>query len=153
MTLFFVGVMRVVPDSKRHIMTTKATTKNTKNSAENKSKTSSYFSGIISPPKPFRDFLPLKSLQKDLETPQKTESEIYQNTHSELQADIPHIARALSIPVPWGIDRINQKNLPLDGTYSSAYSGKGVDVYLVDTGLDTTHQVGESRGIGLCRVG
>ena len=40
---------------------------------------------------------------------------------------------------PWGLDRIDQKNLPLDGNYSSYYTGKNVDVYIIDTGLDTNH--------------
>ena len=40
---------------------------------------------------------------------------------------------------PWGLDRINQKNLPLDKKYDPDYSGKNVDVYIIDTGIDTTH--------------
>lgn len=39
----------------------------------------------------------------------------------------------------WGVDRINQVDLPLDGIYASDYNGAGVDVYIVDTGLDTNH--------------
>eukprot|EP01035_Chromulina_nebulosa_P020654 gene20654-26779_t len=39
----------------------------------------------------------------------------------------------------WGLDRIDQINLPLTQSYSPYYSGQNVDVYIVDTGLDTTH--------------
>jgi len=35
----------------------------------------------------------------------------------------------------WGIDRINQANLPLDLSSSSAWTGQGIDVYVLDTGL------------------
>jgi len=35
----------------------------------------------------------------------------------------------------WGIDRINQANLPLDLSSSSAWTGQGIDVYVLATGL------------------
>ena len=40
---------------------------------------------------------------------------------------------------PWGLDRIDQKNLPLNKNYSAHFTGKDVDVYVIDTGLDTNH--------------
>ena len=39
----------------------------------------------------------------------------------------------------WGLDRINQRNLPLDGTYSYTYTGSGVRAYIIDTGIYTSH--------------
>jgi subtilisin family serine protease len=41
--------------------------------------------------------------------------------------------------VPWGLDRIDQKTLPLDGKYSADYDGSGVNVFVVDSGLDSSH--------------
>jgi len=40
----------------------------------------------------------------------------------------------------WGIDRIDQRNLPLSGSYVyNSLAGTGVDVYVIDTGILTTH--------------
>ena len=39
----------------------------------------------------------------------------------------------------WGLDRIDQRNLPLSGTYTDNVSGSGVDAYIIDTGILSTH--------------
>ena len=44
-----------------------------------------------------------------------------------------------SFPVPWGLDRLDQQHLPLDGRYETMYNGSGVNVFVVDSGIDTTH--------------
>jgi subtilisin family serine protease len=45
-----------------------------------------------------------------------------------------------SQPAPsWGLDRIDQRNLPLNGTYSYTTTGSGVTVYGIDTGIRLTH--------------
>ncbi|MFK8011292.1 MAG: S8 family serine peptidase [Marinicellaceae bacterium] len=39
----------------------------------------------------------------------------------------------------WGLDRIDQANLPLNNTYIYDQNGSGVNAYVVDTGVRTSH--------------
>ena len=43
------------------------------------------------------------------------------------------------LPPTWGQDRIDQRSLPLNGRFEPVYNGQGTDIYVVDTGIDTTH--------------
>jgi subtilisin family serine protease len=40
---------------------------------------------------------------------------------------------------PWGLDRIDQRNLPLSRTYTYNRTGAGVYAYVIDTGIRTSH--------------
>lgn len=42
-------------------------------------------------------------------------------------------------PPSWGLDRVDQRKLPLDASYNYMTTGKGVNVYIIDTGIRTTH--------------
>ncbi|MEU6485324.1 S8 family peptidase [Streptomyces sp. NPDC046887] len=41
---------------------------------------------------------------------------------------------------PWALDRIDQRTLPLDSRFAVANTGKGVNAYVIDSGIRATHQ-------------
>lgn len=54
----------------------------------------------------------------------------------------------------WGLDRIDQRNLPLSGSYSWNEDGTGVRAYIIDTGIRTSHsEFGGRASIGYDAIG
>lgn len=47
----------------------------------------------------------------------------------------------------WGLDRVDQRYLPLDKNYNYNYTGTGVDVYIFDTGIRYDHTEFEGRAV------
>ncbi len=48
---------------------------------------------------------------------------------------------------PWGLDRIDQREQPLDGTYQYDETGTGVHVYIIDSGIRLTHSEFGGRAV------
>lgn len=57
---------------------------------------------------------------------------------------------ATQLSPPWGLDRIDQAALPLDNSYQYTGDGTGTHLYIIDTGIRSSHsdfsgRVGQSR--------
>ena len=58
-----------------------------------------------------------------------------------VEQDLKLHAFATQSPVPsWGLDRIDQRDLPLNNSYTYPNTASNVTAYIIDTGIRTTHQ-------------
>ncbi|HEV2827499.1 MAG TPA: S8 family peptidase [Pyrinomonadaceae bacterium] len=71
-----------------------------------------------------------------------------------VEEDGPVKANTTQNNPPWGLDRIDQRDLPLNAQYTYTPTGAGVHVYIIDTGIRRTHtQFGGRAVIGFDSIG
>jgi subtilisin family serine protease len=58
---------------------------------------------------------------------------------SFIEADTRVSTDTTQSPATWGLDRIDQRNLPLNNAYTYTPTGAGVNAYIIDTGIRRTH--------------
>ena len=64
---------------------------------------------------------------------------------ARIEADQVMTASTIQTPATWGLDRVDQRALPLSNSYSYSADGTGVTVYIIDTGILFTHLDFEGR--------
>ncbi|WMN61821.1 S8 family peptidase (plasmid) [Pseudoalteromonas xiamenensis] len=57
----------------------------------------------------------------------------------------PMKSEALLDSPSWGLDRIDQRNLPLNGTFNYVETGRGISAYIIDTGINVGHDEFQGR--------
>jgi subtilisin family serine protease len=57
-----------------------------------------------------------------------------------VEADAVVTATTTQSAPPWGLDRVDQRDLPLSNSYTYTPTGLGVKAYIIDTGIRFTHQ-------------
>jgi subtilisin family serine protease len=56
-----------------------------------------------------------------------------------VEEDSEMVAIATQTGATWGLDRVDERDRPLTGTYSYTSTGSGVNAYVIDTGIRRTH--------------
>jgi subtilisin family serine protease len=64
------------------------------------------------------------------------------------------LAQTTQTGATWGLDRVDQRDRPLNGSYVYGRTGSGVRVYVIDTGIETAHaQFGGRASVGYDATG
>lgn len=76
-----------------------------------------------------------------------------QMVEEDVQVTANQTAGTVQTGATWGLDRVDQRDLPLSGSYSYTFNGAGVRAYVVDTGILASHtNLGGRVGAGYTAI-
>ncbi|KJY43347.1 peptidase S8 [Streptomyces sp. NRRL B-1568] len=81
----------------------------------------------------------LEAVRKAPDVESVEEDAVFKASQDAPRARGPSAQWPREITDAWGLDRIDQKKLPLDGQFDVAGTGEGVTAFIVDTGIDYSH--------------
>jgi subtilisin family serine protease len=58
---------------------------------------------------------------------------------ASVEPDRPITAYVTQVSAPWALDRVDQRDLPLNNQYVFTSTGVGVNIYIIDSGIRLTH--------------
>ncbi|MCA1590271.1 MAG: S8 family peptidase [Acidobacteria bacterium] len=71
-----------------------------------------------------------------------------------VEEDAEVFANVTQSGATWGLDRIDQRDRPVDGNYTYTATGSGVNAYIIDTGIRRTHtEFGSRAFVGYDSIG
>ncbi|MBA3489345.1 MAG: S8 family serine peptidase [Longispora sp.] len=79
--------------------------------------------------------------------PKALEALRYNPNISFIEPDQEVLATDIQSPATWGLDRIDQRTLPLSNSYTYNSTGAGVSAYVIDTGIRATHSQFAGRAV------
>ncbi|MGH1539379.1 MAG: S8 family serine peptidase [Arenicella sp.] len=66
-----------------------------------------------------------------------------------IEPDIIVSGDAVQMNPPWGLDRIDQTNLPLNNVFKPRFDGDHIRIYIIDSGIRASHNEFAGRAVGL----
>lgn len=70
-----------------------------------------------------------------------------------VETDKVYTVETVQSPATWGLDRIDQRSLPLSNSYSYTSTGYGVRAYVVDSGIKAHNEFGTRLKAGYTAIG